>query len=74
MAPLYISTIFGNMFSTKNAFQAVLGSYSAGINFIDGAIFRAFGYAIGDIITIIYLFFYYLRIRRDEAQSYRYNI
>ena len=73
MTPLYMGTIVGNMFSTINAFQAVLGSYSAGINFIDGAAFRAISFVIGDIITIIYLYFYYRRIRRDETQSYTYD-
>ena len=74
MTPLYMGTTVGNIFSTINAFQAVLGSYSAGIIFIDGVIFRAISFVIGDIITIFYLYFYYRRIRRDETQSYTYDI
>ena len=74
MAPLYMGTTVGNIFSTINAFQAVLGSYSAGIIFINGVIFRAISFVIGDIITIFYLYFYYRRIRRDETKSYTYDI
>lgn len=57
MAPLYLGSLVGNMFSTINAFQAVLGSYSAGINFIEGLKFRTINFIIGDIITIIYFIF-----------------
>ena len=74
MTPLYMGTTVGNIFSTINAFQAVLGSYSAGIIFINGVIFRAISFVVGDIITILYLYFYYRRIRRDETQSYTYDI
>ena len=74
MAPLYLGSLVGNMFSTINAFQAVLGSYSAGINFIEGLKFRTINFVIGDIITIIYFYFYYRRIRRDETKSITYDI
>jgi len=74
MTPLYMGSTVGNIFSTINSFQAVLGSYSAGINFIDGVIFRAISFVIGVIITIFYLYYYYRRIRRDETQSYTYDI
>ena len=74
MAPLYLGSLVGNMFSTINAFQAVLGSYSAGINFIEGLKFRTISFVIGDIITIIYFYFYYRRIRRDESKSITYDI
>ena len=57
MAPLYLGSLVGNMFSTTIAFQAVLDSYSAEINFIEGLKFRTINFVIGDIITIIYFIF-----------------
>jgi len=74
MAPLYLGSLVGNMFPTTNAFQAVLGSYSVGINFIEGLKFRIISFVKGDIITIIYFYFYYRRIRRDETKSLTYDI
>lgn len=66
MASLYMGYIIGNMFSTINAFTVVLGSYSAGINFIDEIVFRVIAFVIGDLITISYLFYYYRRVKFDE--------
>ena len=40
LASLYFGSIIGNMFSTVNAFTVVIGSYSAGINFINGIKFK----------------------------------
>ena len=66
--------IIGNMFSTINAFTVVLGSYSAGINFIDEIVFRVIAFVIGDLITISYLFYYYRRVKFDEKNSITYDI
>ena len=74
MASLYMGYIIGNMFSTINAFTVVLGSYSAGINFIDEIIFRVIAFVIGDLITILYLFYYYRRVKFDEKKSITYDI
>lgn len=72
-APLWVS-MMGNMFSTVNVFTVVLGSYSAGINFIDEIVFRVIAFIIGDLITIAYLFYYYRKVKLDEKKSITYNI
>ena len=74
MSPLFLGSITGNMFSTVNAFTVVLGSYSAGINFIDGIVFRIINLFLGDIIVIIYLYLYYKKIKLDEKKSICYEI
>ena len=74
LATLYLSSIIGNMFSTVNAFTVVLGSYSAGINFINGIAFRAVCFALGNIISILYIYLYYRRIKSDETKSIVYDI
>ena len=74
MSPLFLGSIIGNMFSTVNAFTVVLGSYSAGINFIDGIVFRIINFFLGDIIVIIYFFLYYKKIKLNEKNSICYKI
>jgi len=73
-APLYMGSMIGNMFSTVNAFTVVLGSYSAGINFIDGVGFRIITLFLGEALAIIYLYLYYKRIKLDEKKSVCYKI
>ena len=74
LATLFLSSIIGNMFSTVNAFTVVLGSYSAGINFINGIAFRAVSFALGNIISILYIYLYYRKIKSDETKSIVYDI
>ena len=73
-APIYLGSMIGNMFSTVNAFTVVLGSYSAGIPFIDGIIFRSISFVAGIIVTILYMYFYHKRILSDETKSVVYEI
>jgi len=73
-APLYMGSMIGNMFSTVNAFTVVLGSYSAGINFIDGVAFRVITLVLGELIAILYLYLYYKKVRLDEKKSVCYKI
>ena len=74
LASLYFGSIIGNMFSTVNAFTVVLGSYSAGINFIEGIVFRSISFVLGNIINILYIYFYYKKIKSDETKSIVYDI
>jgi len=74
MAPLYIGAVCGNMFCTINATGVVLASITAGINFIDGIVFRIVGLILGLIIAILYLYIYYRRIKNDEKKSITYEI
>ena len=61
-APLFLASIIGNMFSTVNTFSVVLASYSAGINFIDGIVYRIILFIIACSMTILYLYVYYRKI------------
>ncbi len=73
-SPIYLGSMVGNMFSTLNAFTVVIGSYSAGIPFINGIIFRLISFVLGIIITILYMYFYYKRVQSDEKKSVVYDI
>ena len=74
VAPLYLGAIIGNMISTTNVSTVVLGSYSSGIPFTNGIVFRSFAFILGMIMTIIYMFFYYKKIMTDETKSIVYDI
>ena len=74
MGGLFLGSMMGCMFSTVNAFSVVIASYSAGINFVDGIYFRLVCLVLGDILAILYLYFYYLRIKKDKTKSIVYDI
>ena len=74
MASLYLGAAIGNIFCTICATSVVLASITAGINFIDGIILRIIGLILGLIITILYLYFYYKRVQKDETKSIVYEI
>ena len=73
-ACLFMGSCIGIMFSTVNAFSVVLGSYSAGISFTDHIVFRVITLVIGDILTILYFYLYYRKIKLDEKKSVVYEI
>ena len=73
-ACLFMGSCIGIMFSTVNAFSVVLGSYSAGISFTDHIVFRVITLVIGDILTILYFYLYYRKIKLDEKKSIVYEI
>ena len=68
-APLYMASMMGIMFSTVNAFTVVLASYSAGINFVEGIVFRVVGFILGNTLTLLYLFYYY-KINTKHSKDY----
>jgi len=74
MGGLFLGSMMGCMFSTVNAFSVVIASYSAGINFVDGIYFRLVCLVLGDILATFYLYFYYLRIKKDMTYSIVYDI
>ena len=74
MAPIYMACMCGNMFCISNATSVILASITAGINFIDGIVFRIICLVLGTIITILYLYFYYRRIKNDETKSITFEI
>ena len=74
MSPLFVGSLIGCMFSTVNAFSVVIASYSAGINFVEGIYFRLVSLALGSVVGILYLYFYYLRIKKDKTKSIVYDM
>ena len=73
-SPLFMGAMIGNMFSTVNTFCVVLASYSAGINFINGIVYRIILFVFGNTIAILYLYIYYRKIRADETSSVVYDV
>ena len=73
-SPLFMGAMMGNMFSTVNTFCVVLASYSAGINFINGIVYRIILFVLGNTIAILYLYIYYRKIRADETSSVVYDV
>lgn len=74
MGPLFIGSMIGCMFSTVNAFSVVIASYSAGISFVEGIYFRLVSLGLGSVVGIMYLYFYYLKIKKDKTKSAIYDI
>ena len=68
-ASIYFGSIVGNMFSTLNPFGTVIGSYLAGINFMDGIVFRVVAFIIGDAVVIGYFLFYHITVTRHPEKS-----
>lgn len=73
-ASLYYGSVIGTMFSIVNPFAVVIGSYSAGINFIDGIALRVIGFILGDAIVIGYFIFYHKRVKVSPEKSASYDI
>ena len=67
--PLFMASNIGCMFSTVNTFCVVIASYSAGINFINGIVFRVILLIFGSFISILYIYIYYRRVKVDEERS-----
>ena len=73
-ASIYFGSIVGNMFSTFNPFGTVIGSYLAGINFMDGIIFRVVAFIVGDAMVIGYFIYYHIRVTKHPKRSVVYKI
>ena len=67
-------SLIGTMFSTVNAFAVVIASYSAGISFSDGLVFRLIGLILGDALTCGYFYLYHRRVQIDETRSICYDL
>ena len=74
MGGLFFGSMIGCMFSTVNAFSVIIASYSAGIQFTDGIYFRLVCLVLGDILATFYLYYYYLRIKKDKTKSMIYDL
>ena len=73
-ASIYFGSIVGNMFSTINPFGTVIGSYLAGVNFMDGIIFRVVAFVLGDAMVIGYFIYYHISVSKYPKNSAVYGI
>ena len=73
-ASIYFGSIVGNMFSTLNPFGTVIGSSLAGINFMDGIVFRIVSFIIGDAIVIGYFVYYHISVTKHPEKSVVFKI
>ena len=73
-ASIYFGSIVGNMFSTFNPFGTVIGSYLAGVNFMDGIAFRIVAFFVGDAVVIGYFIYYHRTVSLHPEKSVVYEI
>lgn len=73
IAAIYMGSSIGAMFSTVNPFSVVIASDAAGISFNEGLIFRIIGLVLASIITLIYIYRYAKKVRKDPKNSIIYE-
>ncbi|WP_353096879.1 YfcC family protein [Tissierella praeacuta] len=73
IAAIYIGSSIGFMFSTVNPFTTVLGSNTAGIDFISGIYWRLGALVLGVIFTTFYIMRYAKKIKADPTKSMVYE-
>ena len=69
IAAIWCGSSIGCMFSTVNPFSVVIASNAAGINFKDSLGSHTIGLVIGIIITLIYIFRYAAKVKKDPSKS-----
>lgn len=70
---IYLGSCIGTMMSTVNPFSVVVASNAAGINFLEGMIFRVAALVLGTLITIVYILKYGSKIKKDPTKSLTYE-
>ena len=73
-ASIYMGSMMGNMFSITNPFTVMVGSYSCGIPFVDGIVFRIISYILGVSFTVGFFYLYHRKTQADEKASVVYDI
>ncbi|MDO5716062.1 MAG: YfcC family protein [Tissierellia bacterium] len=69
IAAIYMGSSIGTMFSTVNPFSVVIASNAAGISFNTGMGFRLVSLIIAQIITLIYIYRYAQKVKKDPSKS-----
>lgn len=69
IAAIYMGSCIGTMFSTTNAFSVVIASNAAGISFNKGLYIRLISLIIAQIITLIYIYRYAQKVKKDPSKS-----
>ena len=61
------------MFSTINPFSMIIASNAAGISFTEGLVFRIIALILAAAITIIYIYRYTEKVKKDRTKSVVYD-
>ncbi|MBS9775613.1 MAG: YfcC family protein [Fusobacterium sp.] len=69
MATILLGSAVGCMFSTVNPFSTIIASNAAGISFNEGLTFRFVALIIFSIISLIYLYIYIKKVKKDKNLS-----
>jgi uncharacterized ion transporter superfamily protein YfcC len=69
IAAIYMGSSIGSMYSTVNPFSVVIASNAAGISFNEGLTFRIIALVLATIITLVYIYYYAKRVKRDPRNS-----
>lgn len=73
IATIYMGSSIGSMFSTTNPFATVIGSNAAGISFKTGMGSRIVALVLASIITLIYIYMYIKKVKKDPTKSLVYE-
>ncbi|PIE83927.1 MAG: hypothetical protein CSA07_04500 [Bacteroidia bacterium] len=73
IAAIYMGSTIGTMFSTTSPFSVVIASEAAGISFTTGLAFRIVALVLASVITLLYIYRYVRKIRRDKTASLVYE-
>ncbi|MDO4680412.1 MAG: YfcC family protein [Aerococcus sp.] len=73
IAAIYMGSSIGTMFSTTNPFSVVTASNAAGISFTDGINWRIMSLVIGQIISLLYIYWYARKVKKDPKNSLVYE-
>lgn len=73
IAAIYMGSTVGTMFSTVNPFSVVIASNAAGISFTNGLSYRIIVLIIASIITLSYMYWYTVKVKKDPKASLVYE-
>lgn len=73
IAAIYMGSSIGSMFSTVNPFSVVIASNAAGISFNEGLVFRLISLVLAMIITLVYIYLYAKKIKKNPKASLTYE-
>lgn len=73
IAAIFLGSAVGTMFSTVNAFSVVIASNAAGISFKDSIPIRFVGLVISVIVTLLYMYRYAKKVKKDPTKSLVYD-
>ncbi|WP_406241938.1 SLC13 family permease [Tissierella carlieri] len=73
IAAIYMGSSIGSMYSTVNPFSVVIASNAAGISFNEGLTFRIIALVLATIITLIYIYYYARKVKRNPKDSLIYE-